>query len=115
MSTSAAHIKRVREALPFEPMVAVSAESESWLCKQRRAAWIQYDSGAAAIGVKAECGSATPGAVIQQALTPVGGMERVHRIQKTVLDRWVKQASRRQMHADSVVYEPCMVLVLIEQ
>lgn len=92
MSTSADHIQRVRTALPFEPLVAVSAESESWLCKQRRAEWVQYDSGAAAaVVVTPAIGSSGGGAESEgrSVLPPVGGLQRLQQIQKTVLDRWV--------------------------
>ncbi|MEW5306220.1 MAG: hypothetical protein WDW36_008702 [Sanguina aurantia] len=91
MSTSADHIKRVRAALPLEPVLAVSAESESWLCKQRRAAWVQYDSGAAAAVVTPAAGSSAGGGGVSEgrrALPPAGGLQRLQQIQETVLDRY---------------------------
>ncbi len=42
MDASAAHIRRIRAALPHEPAVAVSAASERWLCTQRRAGKVAY-------------------------------------------------------------------------
>ncbi len=42
MASSPEHIARVRQALPYDPAVPVSAATERWLCNQRRAGKVSY-------------------------------------------------------------------------
>ncbi|GLI71344.1 hypothetical protein VaNZ11_016506, partial [Volvox africanus] len=46
MASSPDHIARVRQVLPYEPAVPVSAATERWLCNQRRAGKVSYADAA---------------------------------------------------------------------
>lgn len=57
MATSHDHIRRVRQALPYEPAVAVSAASERWLCVQKRAGRVRYEEGGSRCTIAGEEGA----------------------------------------------------------
>lgn len=67
MATSHDHIRRVRQALPYEPAVAVSAASERWLCVQKRAGRVRYEEGGSRCTIAGEEGPGEEGAREQQA------------------------------------------------
>ncbi|GFR42960.1 hypothetical protein Agub_g3958, partial [Astrephomene gubernaculifera] len=47
MASSPDHIIRVRQALPYDPAVPVSAATERWLCNQRRTGRVSYNDASA--------------------------------------------------------------------
>lgn len=76
LGSSAERIQRVLTERPWEPCVAVSAQSETWLCKQRRAGFVSYQDGSATVVLK-EAGASAPGV-----------KERLEEIKRDVLDRY---------------------------
>lgn len=69
-------IRTVLAEMPWEPAVAVSAQTETWLCKLRREGLISYTDGAASVHVP------------NQAALPTHVAEQLRTVQETVLSRY---------------------------